>query len=320
VVARDDLKASYRCRYLLKSSERQRLRVDVPSSAILGVFVNNKSVQPEKNTAEVAKGWSSYFINVARTANSDETFSLMIQLSVDVAAEGELPFSGTGGSSVFRFPQIGGLGASGVATQQMRLAVWVPEDCNLVGDPAGFTNESSFKLEAALSLKRVEPHLMNLDDWVGVQSAGFIDFPTEGAEYQFSNLGGQSQIELAWLSESAFTWLISGVLVVLAIMLRKFAWDHKLLMLFVAGIIATLFGISSPGWAAEIVSAARFGIYGLLGIWILTTVGSWRSSSTLTAADAFRDDQAVGATANTAATPAVIPPPGVFDDFRTDWS
>ena len=318
VVAREDVFASYRCRYWLKSSERQRLRIDVPVGEILGVFVNDKSVQPEKNSGDLKEGWDSYFINVARTTNSDQPFSLMIQSTIRIAGESEVPFAGTGGGVNLRFPQIGGVDAKGVATQQMQVAVWAPEDCNLYGDPDGFTNESPLSMSDALYLERPASHQVDLDSWVSVARAGFIDFPTEGQRFQFSNLGGKSEITLKWMSESNFTWLISGVLVILAIVLRKFPWDNKLLLILVAGIAATLFGLSAPGFAAEIVSAARFGIFGLFGIWILTTVGSWRSKSTADPRDVFADS--APAIAFVGSNPAVIPPPGVFDDFRKDWN
>ena len=49
VVVDQDDKASYRCRFKLKTSERQRLRIDLPKGAeILGVLADNKSVSPEK--------------------------------------------------------------------------------------------------------------------------------------------------------------------------------------------------------------------------------------------------------------------------------
>jgi hypothetical protein len=317
VVAREDFNATYRSRYWLKSSERQRLRVDIPPGEILGVFVNNKAVQPEKNTGEVKDGWDSYFINIARTTNSDQPFSLMIQSTMTIAIEDDLPFVGSGGAlNHVMFPQIGGVDATKVATQQMQLAFWIPEGCHIYGDPDGFSHQSTLNLSNALSIKRPGGDSMDLDSWIQVPSAGFIDFPTEGNRFRFTNLGGQTGIKLKWLRESSFTWLISGVLVVLALVLRKFPWDNKLLLLLIAGIAAALFGLSAPGLAAEIVSAGRFGIFGLVGIWILTTVGSWRSTS-ISATDAFENSPEQ--TSFVGSNPAVIPPPGVFDDFRADW-
>lgn len=318
VVTRRDTQANYRCRYRIRSSERQRLRVDVPvGSELLGVFIDGQQVNPEKNTQPMEiEGWDSYFVNVARPGSSDDLFSLTLQMMtpVDVRA----PFEGWGGKLLLRLPQVGGIESSGVVVQQLQTVVWTPEDYNLLGDTDGFTHETKLKVADALAIRRNGYYdYFEADDWVGVPAAGFIDFPTEGNRFRYCSLGSRDSILLTWASQPNYTWLASGALILIAILLRGLSWDTKLLLILIAAFAAILFGLSSPGWSAEVISAARFGIYALFGIWILHTVFSWKSHST--AAPEEPDEGPPPGPSIGASLPVVIPPPGVFDDLRKQF-
>src|SRR5262249_13496817 len=71
--------ATNRCRYVVKSSERQRLRIDLPANVeVLGALMDRKSVSLEKAGVPTDKGWDSYLISVARTKSPDEPFTLSI--------------------------------------------------------------------------------------------------------------------------------------------------------------------------------------------------------------------------------------------------
>jgi hypothetical protein len=318
VVTRRDTQANYRCRYRIRSSERQRLRVDVPvGSELLGVFIDGQQVNPEKNTQPMEiEGWDSYFVNVARPGSSDDLFSLTLQMMtpVDVRA----PFDGWGGKLLLRLPQIGGIENSGVVVQQLQTVVWTPEGYNLLGDTEGFTHETKLRVADALAIRRNGYYdYFDADNWVGVPAAGFIDFPTEGNRFRYSSLGSRDSILLTWASQPNYTWLASGALILIAILLRGLSWDTKLLLILVAAFASILFGLSSPGWSAEVISAARFGIYALVGIWVLHTVFSWKSSS-VPAPDDPDEGPPPGPSIG-ASLPVVIPPPGVFDDLREQF-
>lgn len=321
VVARQELTAAYRCRYWMKSSERQRLQVDIPvGSDLLGVFVDGKQVRPEKNTVPVEEeGWDSYFINVARSNNSDLPFGLVIQMMTPVSDKKQ-PFDGWKGSLILRLPQIGGMGQTGVASQETQTVVWVPEDFRLLGDPDNFVNRSRLDLETAISLVDPRGH-NNLSwisqggtQWVGVDEAGFIDFPTEGTPFVFTNLGGANSITVTWASTPRYTWLFSGALVLIALLLRRLPWDNKLLILVLLAFVTTLAGLSLPGWIPAVIAAMKYGIYALVGIWILHAVFSWRDSIP-SATDKPTATVSLSPTAS-GGPPAVVPPPGVFDDLR----
>ncbi len=318
VVTRRDTQANYRCRYRIRSSERQRLRVDVPvGSELLGVFVDGQQVSPEKNALPMeTEGWDSYFVNVARPGSSDDLFSLTLQMMTPVGARA--PFEGWGGKLLLRLPQVGGVENSGVVVQQLQTVVWTPEDFNLLGDTDGFTHETKLKVVDALAIRRRDCiDSFDADEWVGVPVAGFIDFPTEGGRFRYSSLGSRHSILLTWASQPNYTWLASGALILIAILLRGLSWDTKLLLILLAAFAAILFGLSSPGWSAEVISAARFGIYALVGIWLLHTVFSWKSGATAQAETP--DDGPPPGPKVGASLPVVIPPPGVFDDLRKQF-
>ena len=92
--------ATYRARYVMKSSERQRLRVDLPANVEpLGVLVDRKPVALEKADLKTRDNWTSYFVNVARTKSSDEPFSLVILFRNPLKPEA---FQSAGGSLLLR--------------------------------------------------------------------------------------------------------------------------------------------------------------------------------------------------------------------------
>ncbi len=319
VVTRKDSKANYRCRYRIRSSERQRLRVDVPvGSELLGVFVDGQTVNPERNNQPLESNeWDSYFVNVTRPAASDAPFSLTVQMMTPISESA--PFVETwGGRLLLRLPQIGGYDNTSVALQQLNTVIWVPDEFRLVGDADGFTNETEMRLDWALNPDQgrwmsFDP--LDAESWINVPRAGFIDFPTEGNRYRYSSLGGSPSITVSFVNNHNYTWLCSGALVIIAVLLRGLSWDTKLLLGLVAAFAVALCGLTAPGWTAEIVSTARFGVFALVGIWVLHLLFNWREHSE----QAAPPPPAPTAQNFQPAVAAVIPPPGVFDDLRDQF-
>jgi len=335
VVARRELTAAYRCRYYLKSSERQRLQIDIPfgeETLLQGVFVNGREVSLERSRVQhEEEGWDSYFVNVTREQSSDEPFSLTLQMVTPVSG-GDVPFNDwLLRRLMLRLPQIGGSDQSSVVWQQTQTIIWTPEDHHLLGNPDNFVNESQMDIEEALRLggsrgrNRAEyvqaSGGMTWNDWIGIEETGIFDFPTEGNAFRFSNLGGAQSIQVTAVNVSHYTWLFSGALVLVALLLRNVPWDQKILLLLVLAFCITLAGLSFPGWVPLIVSATKYGIYTLLAIWILNTVFARRGTASpnhtasgavsLTTGSLTAVSQSAGR-----CPPAVVPPPGVFDDLR----
>lgn len=319
IVTRSDTRANYRCRYRIRSSERQRLRVDIPvGSELLGVFIDGQAVNPERNAQPLeVPDWDSYFINVSRSSASDAPFSLTLQMMTPIAESA--PFvESWGGRLLLRLPQIGGYDNSSIAVQQVNTVLWVPDEFRLVGHADGFTHETQPRLESALQLNQrlgTGHDPLDIESWINVPRAGFIDFPTEGNRYRYSSLGGAPSITVRFVNHRNYTWLCSGSLLIIAVLLRSLSWDMKVLLLLIAGFTAVLSGLTAPAWTAEMLSTSRFGLYGLLGVWILHLLFNWRDNASDSPAAPPRTEppsfQPVVA--------AVIPPPGVFDDLRDQF-
>ena len=108
VVVGRDATALYRCRYLLKSSQRQRLALELPADAQpLGVFLDGRTIPLETDPAvSHSDEWKSYFVNVVRTTSSDEVMSLAVQFRRPISPA---PFESLTGGSLALLPPTGRL-------------------------------------------------------------------------------------------------------------------------------------------------------------------------------------------------------------------
>lgn len=260
--------ATNRGRYLVKSSERQRLRVDLPSNVeVLGVLVDRKQMALEKTGLPPEKGWDSYFVSVARTKSSDEPFTLTV---IFRHALQPVPFQNAGGKLDLKLPVIGGSGNAGVAVQQLQVKVWVPPEYSLVGTPTNFTVQTKTGLRDML-FGSTNPMFGNqdLDSWIGHDTGGIFDFPTEGKAFQYMNLGGSKDIKLAWWHVPFYTWIISGGLVLIALILRNTSWDNKLTIVIIGLFAACAYALKDYDLILHGLQAASFGLVALLAIWLI---------------------------------------------------
>ncbi len=268
VIGRDQ-SAAYRCRYMLKSSERQRLRIDWPEGAqLLGVWVDRTQVSPEQDENPTTEGYESFFINVARAKSSDEPFHLTLQYRINLARG----FEGFGGEYDLPLPRVGGLATETVALQQMRTAVWVPEDYVMFESPDEdqFVGENRMTFEDAVA-GRISPYLneAELNEWIGGESAGIFDFPTEGRGYLFNSLGGADNLQFLWWNWMFITIGLSVVIVMVGWVLKRTPWDNKLSMLLLAALALAVFSLKYDNWVLQGIAAARWGLGALIAIWVI---------------------------------------------------
>ena len=272
--------ATYRARYVVKSSERQRLRVDLPAGIEpLGVMVDRKPVALEKSDDKARDGWNAYFVNVARTKSSDEAFSLAILFRNPLEPKA---FQSAGGKLKLRLPMVGGAEANGVAVQQLRAAVWVPDDYALVGTPKNFSVMTRTKLGVLLfGHNKHVVATQDLDGWIGGDSGGIFDFPIEGRRYDYTNLGGRDSsekdgqssplrtVDLGWWYLPFYTWIVSGAIVLIAIVLRRTSWENKLTLLIVAAFAAATYALKDVDLIIHGLAVAAYGLVALIAIWLV---------------------------------------------------
>ncbi|WLD11030.1 hypothetical protein [Planctellipticum variicoloris] len=259
--------ATYRARYVIRSSERQRLALALPKGVEpLGVMVDRKTVALEKNPAADTEHLHAYFVNVARATSADEQFSFAVMFR-NPQLEKDL-FQTWGGNIMLRLPVIGG--ETGVAIQQLKLAVWMPQEYALVATPDGFTSETRSTFRAALfGFPRRTSSAGELDQWIGSDATGLFDFPVEGRDYVYSNLGGKNLAVVSWWPLPAYTWLISGALVVIAVILRNTSWENKLTILVIGLFLAAAYALKDSEIILHAVTVAAYGIAALIALWLI---------------------------------------------------
>ena len=303
-VISDDNSITYRCRYKITTSERQRLSIDLPETAeLLGVSVAGKPGALERNqAAQPEKGWESYFVNVAREGSSDAPVHLMVLFRLEANSE-LLPQ--WGGSLQVGLPAIGG--AEPAPVQQLRVVVWVPDEYSLVGSPERFTNDRRAVLHVAQQDIASTGNTAGLDRWIGGQSAGLFEFPTSGHAYSYTNLGGTGNIGVTYYLSSRFVLIISGALLLIAWLLSPTSWNNKLSVLIFGAFLLVLLSVPYPNYAVHALSVALPGLVVLLVIWLVHSLFRIRPQ---------RDAPAESGT-SPAAVAAVVPPPGVFGSWRS---
>lgn len=266
-----------RCRYVLKSSERQRLRLDLPENVeTLGVLVDRKPAVLEKAELPADKGWESYYVNVARTKPSDESFTLSV---IFRHAFRPTPLQNAGGKLVSRLPLIGGASNANVAVQQLYVKVWVPPEYSLIGNPTtrdGGRVQQNFSVQTRTQLgefflgrKSVVFGEKDLDQWIGHDTGGIFDFPTEGKWFQYMNLGGTRQIEVSWWHLPFYTFVVSGALAAIALVLRNTSWDNKITLLILGVFAACAYALKDHDLVFHGLQVSAYGLIAAVAIWLI---------------------------------------------------
>jgi len=268
VVGRD-ASALYRCRYVIKSSQRQRLPIDLPAgSTPLGVFLDGKPTALETSPAAAkSEAWTAYFVNLVRSKPSDEPIVLAVQFRRPI---NPAPFESLGGGLQLEFPRIGGASGEGVVVQQLRAAVWVPSKYVLVRTPEGFVPESGTNQPTGrLAVAAVGPSAAELDGWIGGNRDSLIEFPVEGNGYVYSRLGPAEKIAVTWVNMMTYTVVISLAIAIVAFLLRRSRWETLATLVLTVALAATLLALLDGELVWHALLAARYGLVALVALWLI---------------------------------------------------
>ncbi|WP_417848103.1 hypothetical protein [Thalassoglobus sp.] len=275
IVSGEDAEATYRCRFNVKSTERQRLLVHLPVNLeVLGTFLNDREVKLEKaevlDSESIGPDWTPFWVNVARTESSEEPFLLTFQFLWRVNPPlGESTF-GRGRISL-PLPVIGD-GESSVA-QELKVVVWVPEKYSLVGDPNNFNLKKVRNSNSVLIGEQASRRTDRLDKWVQQGKSfpgGVAQFPTDGrVPYIYTNLGGAQKIKVMWWNHVTMTLIVSIAIALIGWVLLRTSWENKLGMLLIAAFAAALYGLSDSHALSQGMHAARYGLLLLIGLWVV---------------------------------------------------
>jgi hypothetical protein len=268
VIARDAT-ALYRCRYLLKSSQRQRLALELPADAQpLGVFLDGRTLSLETDPAAPhSDQWKSFFVNVVRPTSSDEPMHLAVQFRRPISPT---PFESlAGGTLALYFPRLGGSDEH-VAVQQTRTAIWIPKDFSFVQTPVGFLPESqTLQVLGRFDLTSIGPTPSDLDTWIGGSRGALFEFPLEGDAHVYNRVGPGESIQLTWARMPLATIVVSLAVVIMGWLLRRCRWETLATLVLIVVLAAALGALVDRELVWHAILAARFGLMALAAIWII---------------------------------------------------
>lgn len=258
-VVTEDGPVTVRARYDLKSSERQRLAVTLVDPRILGITVAGQTVAPEKAPARPGAGTDekTYFVNVARAADSDEPFQIAMLFETP-RPEKKLKLTGLLRLPLPRFDE-------GVKFQKVYVRVWVPEDYRLVGDPAGFTSHNGVGLWDS---RRITEAHDTPDTWFP-QDASSFDFQVGGTSYLFSSLSGPAELGIGYWHIPTMTIIASLAALAIGVVLVWFRLETKVLTILVLALVVLFGGLFAPSVVNSWLLSARLGIAGVVALWLV---------------------------------------------------
>ncbi|MBN2292273.1 MAG: hypothetical protein JXM70_07605 [Pirellulales bacterium] len=258
-VITEDGPMTLRARYDLKSSERQRLAVTLRNPRILGITVAGQTVAPEKAPAATSGSPEdkTYFINVARTSDSDEPFQIAMVFETPRAEE-ELKVTDLISVALPKFDE-------GVKFQKVYVRIWMPKDYRLVGNPEGFASHIGVGLWDSRKITSVPD---NPDNWFPKDTLSF-DFQVGGTTYLFSSLTDPTELKTTYWHIPTMTTIASLVVLAIGIVLLRFSLETKVFVILTAVFVILFIGLFSPSFINSWLLAARLGIAGVVAIWLV---------------------------------------------------
>lgn len=271
IVTDEQREGTYRCRMRIATSERQRLRIDLPSNAQLQspLLNSDRTTFEAAEDVETENGWSAYYINVSREGTSDKEFLLTFQFRCPLVESGEYPYDGRGSLQILRLPQIGS-GNGGTVVQETRVAVWCPKEISFVGEPDGWniSGRQTWSFWNPLVSPSSPAAVSALNSWVG-SSGSAAEFAEQGNVTVYRALGRKSEIVLTWWNRPFLVGIISAGLLFAGFILRRTSWENRLTLVVVLCLAMALWSLQDASESMQFVSAGSLGILAVAGLWVV---------------------------------------------------
>jgi len=316
--------AAYRCRYQITTSERQRLRVDVPvGSELQTPTLNNRRTTFEPaNDVEAAEGRDVYYINISREGTSDESFLLSFQLQCPITGPDRFPYEGQGGKQLLRTPGIGD-STGNTVVQETRVGLWTPADISVFGKPTNWTplGQQAWSLFEPLKSSTTANANALLSEWIGADSSA-SDFAHQGNVTVFRALGNDTIMEVSWWNRPFLVAVLSGALICIGLVLRNTSWENRITLILLCLVAFSIWHLYDANAANQVLNASSIGLLAVAGIWTTSLFLGQSNSTAEPTTDAPDDDEASGQkespTPNQPDEPpsppgTVTPAPGVKD-------
>ena len=157
-----------------------------------------------------------------------------------------------------------------IAVQTVYVKIWVPPEYALVGAPKNFSVQTRSDLrERIFGVASTMFGERDLDTWIGHDTAGIFDFPTEGRSAQYMNLGGANLIKVGWWHLGFYTMIISGAIVLIALVLRNTSWENKLTVVILGTFAAIAYSMKDYDVIFHGLGVAQYGLIAGCGIWVI---------------------------------------------------
>ena len=265
VVTDNQRMAGFRARYRITTSERQRLRVDLPAGVELQApLLNDSRTTFEDSQEEAEDGWVARYINVSRDSASDEEFLLTLQFRCPITPNADsYPWAGRGSRQDLLLPQI-----SGAVVQESRLAVWCPEDIAFVGKPDNWSlaGDASWSVWNPLVSPSAKVAAEDLSVWIGGGNDG--DFARQGNVTVYDSVSRVSGIQITWRNRPFLVGIISLGLLAAGFILRRTSWENRLTIVLTGSLAMAVWWIYDSSEALQYLSAGSLAMITVAGIWL----------------------------------------------------
>lgn len=279
VVTEPQALAAWRVRLRITTSERQRLRIDLPAGSDLQApLLNDQRTTIEKaSDLQAAEGREAYYINISREGTSDDDFLLTLLYRSPIVESDKRPYAGLGGSQLLRLPVVGGTDEAAVM-QQVRVAVWSPDDVAFFGSPERWVQEprDPLTLSSMLAPPSASTAATQLNDWIG---GGISEFATQGQPAVYRSAGNPGELLIRWWKWWFLLPSVSGTLVVVGLILRRTSWENRFTMLLLAAFTTALLSLRQSLGIPELSRTAWPGLLLTAMIWTLSLLLGSRSRS-----------------------------------------
>jgi len=276
-VVTDDSQVTYRARFRLRSSERQRLTLELPRDSVaLEALVAGQRVELERAGGEATdKRWDSYRISVTRSGTADEPFVLAVVFQTPYNPR---PLPGWGGNLALQLPRLrgGGEEAGTVVVQELRTTVWVPPAYQLISRAGDFTSDTPPRWDW---WRGTQPGRLSLplDQWFDDPTGGALfAFQAAGDPYTFSRLGAVESLEVGYWKGQFVTWVLSSTVFLAGILLSRTSWTNRLTVVLLLAFALAVWSLGSPEFVLSLLAACRFGLLAALAWWLVRAGWRWR--------------------------------------------
>lgn len=271
--------ANYRCRFRITSSERQRLRIDLPTGADLQapLLGGRRTTFETAKDVEANEGWDAYYVNISREGTSDEEFLLVFQFRCPISAGEMFPYEGRGSKQILRLPLVGDE-TGGTVHQQTRLAIWCPKEISFVGEPRNWSIAGSYSWNfwQPMVSPSASAEAQSLQSWIGDNSDG-SDFARQGNVTAYRSLGRNDQIKIVWWNRPFLVAILSGALLFIGFILRRTSWENRITLTILGCVGVALWSLKDSSETMQFVSAGSLGLVGVAGIWLSGLILGQRS-------------------------------------------